>query len=330
MKKEYSYIDFLKVIGLFCIILAHVNPPSIIMQLRNFDVPLMVVLSGFLVFNNNYTCNGGGYNYLKKRLTRLVIPVWIFLCLYFSALYVATGNFDIKLVIKSFCFQQDSIGYVWIIWVYVIVAMMTFPMLKLYDRYGKFFVLIYMFIYFLYELAVLLGIGLTSRFFIYTIYYAVPYGLISLFGLLYSTLSWKRKILVAVGFILIFAFLAIFFSFRKGAFVPTQDFKYPPRIYWISYAVGVSYLLMLVCEHLEPCFLFDNFVIRFIGRNTLWIYLWHIPFILISLHITDKWFIRFLIVALGAVSIDFFQLKVVGTIENSFEKIKNITKFLHG
>ena len=60
MRKSYPYIDFLKLLGLFCIILAHVNPPAIIMQIRNFDVPLMVILSGFLASKSDVTIKRGG------------------------------------------------------------------------------------------------------------------------------------------------------------------------------------------------------------------------------------------------------------------------------
>lgn len=52
--KKYPYIDFLKLVGLFCIILAHVGPPAVVMQLRNFDVPLMVILSGMLAANSQH------------------------------------------------------------------------------------------------------------------------------------------------------------------------------------------------------------------------------------------------------------------------------------
>lgn len=35
--KRKQYIDILKVIGLLGIILAHVTPPAVVFQLRNFD-----------------------------------------------------------------------------------------------------------------------------------------------------------------------------------------------------------------------------------------------------------------------------------------------------
>ena len=39
-------IDFLRFIGLSMVIFAHVGPPKLLFQLRNFDVPLLVIISG--------------------------------------------------------------------------------------------------------------------------------------------------------------------------------------------------------------------------------------------------------------------------------------------
>jgi fucose 4-O-acetylase-like acetyltransferase len=41
-------LDILKTIEILCIILAHSQPPLWIYQVRNFDVPLMVMVSGTL------------------------------------------------------------------------------------------------------------------------------------------------------------------------------------------------------------------------------------------------------------------------------------------
>ncbi|MDY7013155.1 MAG: hypothetical protein SVX43_06045 [Cyanobacteriota bacterium] len=46
-------LDVLKTIGIILIILAHTNPPIWIHQIRNFDVPLMVLLSGTLFYSSS-------------------------------------------------------------------------------------------------------------------------------------------------------------------------------------------------------------------------------------------------------------------------------------
>ena len=52
IKERNIKIDFIKFLGLFAIILAHVGPNEKIFQLRNFDVPLMVFISGFLSYDS--------------------------------------------------------------------------------------------------------------------------------------------------------------------------------------------------------------------------------------------------------------------------------------
>lgn len=47
-KERILRYDILKVIALLCIILAHVNPNGLVFQLRNFDVPLMIIISVWL------------------------------------------------------------------------------------------------------------------------------------------------------------------------------------------------------------------------------------------------------------------------------------------
>ena len=76
-------IDLLRFIALTGIIIAHIDPPSFWMQLRGFDVPLMVFLSGV-----SYRISGGNkqnyWSYAVKRFKRLILPVWVFLTIYFT------------------------------------------------------------------------------------------------------------------------------------------------------------------------------------------------------------------------------------------------------
>ena len=78
---DYKYINFLKTIALLCIILAHVNPPTIVFQIRNFDVVLMMLISSYLglISKKNYNY----FSYILSRIKRLIIPTWIFLTIFF-------------------------------------------------------------------------------------------------------------------------------------------------------------------------------------------------------------------------------------------------------
>ena len=119
MKQRYIYIDYLKIIGLFLAILAHVSPPLFINQLRSCDVPLLVIVSGYLA---SCTYSGGGNQrgikeYLWKRFKRLAIPAWIFCCIFLPIRIVFYNVPTFDELIKEFTFQRDSdmLGFMWVI-----------------------------------------------------------------------------------------------------------------------------------------------------------------------------------------------------------------------
>ncbi len=70
-------IDILRLCGLLLIMLAHVNPPNIIFQIRTFDVPMMVFVSGVSYYLSK-KANVDFFSYAYSRFKRLVLPVWIF------------------------------------------------------------------------------------------------------------------------------------------------------------------------------------------------------------------------------------------------------------
>lgn len=106
-------IDILKTIGLICIILAHVNPPNIIFQLRNFDVILMIMISASLFFDKKFEFNRKNYKeYLAKRVKRLLLPTWLFLSIFFiiSKLF-SLSNYNFEIILDSYILN-DGIGFV--------------------------------------------------------------------------------------------------------------------------------------------------------------------------------------------------------------------------
>ena len=117
-------IDLLRFIGLAMVVLAHVYPPFIVAQLRNFDVPLMVLVSA-LSFSASVKQESYG-QYVWARVKRLVFPVWLFLALYFAmqwafAFPVALPSAREPLLVPLVCI--DGIGYVWVIRIFLLVAL---------------------------------------------------------------------------------------------------------------------------------------------------------------------------------------------------------------
>lgn len=120
-------IDFLRFVGLSLIILAHVYPPNLIFQIRSFDVPLMVFISGLVYADRQID----DYKlFIVHRIKRLYFPVGIFLAAYFSLIYglkvFLRVDFGItfRQVIESFLLME-GIGFVWIIRVFLLIAIVT-------------------------------------------------------------------------------------------------------------------------------------------------------------------------------------------------------------
>lgn len=118
--------DLLRFIGISCIILAHVGVNSLIFQIRNFDVPFMVLLSGISYANfssNNYLSY---IEYVKYRFIRLVMPAWIFLIFYDAVIYVHSGQLPgrLELMKQIGLIGGTDIG-IWIIRIFFSMAIIA-------------------------------------------------------------------------------------------------------------------------------------------------------------------------------------------------------------
>jgi fucose 4-O-acetylase-like acetyltransferase len=280
-------IDILRFVGLAMIILAHVGPPSAIYQLRNFDVPLMVLVSG-LSFRVSYK-KEAYTSYVWKRIKRLVFPVWIFLTAYF--LFVSLFEYPIqspdnKTIITSYLLLS-GIGYVWIIRVFLLVAIASPALLKFcrdIKSHAAYFSILAA-SYVGYELLLSISKSLTSsaagKIFESTVFYIIPYGVIFAIGLRLPELSRSAVWRLVVGGLALFGTLAVGLFATTGKITSTQDFKYPPQIYYLSYAIGISGILWLssdaIVTMLKSTRLYP--AVQFIAQNSIWIYLWHIPLI---------------------------------------------------
>lgn len=323
-------IDFLRALGLAMILLAHVGPPAIVMQLRNFDVPLMVLISG-MSFGLSYQQEAYS-SYMWKRVKRLVFPVWIFLTIYF-ALIALLGlpfeNLSIKRVLGSYLLIE-GIGYVWIIKVFLLVALVSPLIYRLHKNTpGNH-------IYFGGIALIFIGYEifriLTRDFFasgpgelIEPIsHYMIPYALVFAIGLRLPSLKieeavWGMNLCLAV-----FIVLAFLLAMETGNLVPTQAHKYPPTLYYFSYALTIAFAAWLssgrLCRLIERSDAAKS-VMLFAAHNSIWIYLWHIPFIK-AIH--GPYPIKYLLVLAIAFFITFIQVWAARNLmPNLFKRAKN-------
>ena len=146
----------------------------------------------------------------------------------------------------------------------------------------------------------------------------------------------------------IYISMAIFLYQKNGAYVDTSVAKYPPTMYYLSYAtmcIGVLWLLrhkiMSILDYVPHI---KQFVI-FMGQHTMWIYLWHILVLTLVWNLVDMcssvvsiihipfWLARFLIVAglsiLFTAVQSYFAKRIVNIISNQ-RMAKCIKKVLIG
>ena len=316
--ERLHYIDFLKAVGLTGIIIAHVGPPAWAMMLRNFDVPLMVILSSILAERSYRKYNDGGVlsagKYCLTRIKRLVIPTWIFLTLYFMITRLIDGHFQsIQFYIDSYCLTKYGMGYVWVILIYLYSAILIPIFCKW--RVSKRNAAVVVVIYLLYEMAYHFKIGVSNKVLDTTFYYIVPYGLLTYFGANYKQLSMKARCRIIAGAFIVFAMFGCYYWLTSGTPQNVQIAKYPPRLYYLSYGVLWSFSLLLLCEK-HQLKIYTSPFIRYISAHSLWIYLWHILAIYVYgiLHLPEIWYLKFIIVYLMALVAVFMVNKLLDLI----------------
>ena len=311
-------IDLLRFIGLFMIILAHCSPPSALFQIRNFDVPLMVFISG-ISFKLSFKRKDNYFGYVLKRIKRLVFPVWLFLSIYFSLrnfLFPESISFSI---IRDSFLLLSGIGYVWIVRVFLLVALVAPLLLKAEKKINSnaqyFSIIISIFI--AYEVFQLYSYNYFQsnsylKFLSSIVFYIIPYSLIYMLGIRTNNLSRIQVKKTLVLFLTIFTVSCIYFYVKQGRFVSTQLYKTPISTYYLSYALSVSYTLWLLANTIwnrlnKPL----RKIILFISSNSIWIYLWHILFISVIHQLDIYFFIEYILVLFFAIGVTFLQVFVL-------------------
>ena len=165
------------------------------------------------------------------------------------------------------------------------------------------------------------GTGKLASLFIHDL---VAYSILFALGLPILSLTRTTLTSLSVFYLLLFASFALFFGYTSGRFVPTQDFKYPPSIYYFSYAIAVSMFLWLISPFSQTILesrKHVNTLVMFIAHNSIWVYLWHIPGMkFLHTHFLIKYVIAFSL----AVFVTFIQVWVV---ENVLVNLSNSGRF---
>lgn len=341
-----KYLDFLRFVGIMMIILAHTGSSNLIHQIRCFDVPLMLFVSG-LAYGGKVIENYK--KFIIKRTKRLIIPCYLFLVVYFTIallldnLDLISSDISFSSVIGTFLFlDAPSIGYFWIIRVQLLV-MLVIPMICFLSRSLKIqvgggtlkFVLVGIISVVVlllddsFNLTILkqLSSGSLAIYILIfnTIPYVLAYSVPFFIGSVMKESSQRMNVCISVLFALSFVIVYGYTFINKSEWPQlTPDFKYPPRMLFIIYGISVSSILWVLKPLIKK--ISDSKLISFIGQNTMWIYLWHIPMIDITIGISPL-FLRYIIVTILTLVAFLLQYKAAGVLN---QKSPHLVKYLIG
>ena len=267
-------IDWLKTIGTLCLFLAHVDAPFVIKEIRGFDVPLMVFISGVLA-SSSLTRVKSSTTYVIKRIKRLIIPTYVFLLFFYLCMALVGQLPDKMTILKSFFFQRDGgiAGYTWIIWIYIICGCLT-PFLSHLSNNFR-IIIITVCVVLAYELLAEFSEFSDIRILYYTVFTIIPYGVFLLFSIKYEELPQSSTLFIVIFSILFHIIYSVALFLKTGNYISINAYKYPARIYYYSYAVPIiiSLLKLFRCKYFSS---FKCHIVVFISSHSLWIYLWHI------------------------------------------------------
>lgn len=317
-------IDALRALAIILIILAHAKPlaqpPVFLYQIRTFDVPLMAFLMGSsYVLSEQKNKKESFHLYLWKRFKRLVVPAWIFLTFFFVLMW-----FEYLFSTKDYPFTKDiivtsytlesGIGYVWIIRVFFIIAILS-PIIYFIAKKSNTIV----------KTTMLLIVFLIIQTIFCDVsngmidgtkesiqnYIVIPFGycIAAFVGMKASEQDINKNIRLSI--IITAFFILTGFSVNFGQL---QTFKYPPSAYYLTYGIGMSMILytILSFKKIEVKISKLKFL-TWLSKYSLELYYWH-AIIRTSLNLIrpeTSWRGRFVIFLVGsivatAVQVNFF------------------------
>lgn len=303
-------IDILRTIGTFLVILAHMQIPAALSHIRTFDVVMLVWISG-ISFAISYEDKRRPYGrYLKKRVEKLIIPVWVLITVIFIASYIvclATGHnqlYSTQKMLLSYLFSDDGIGYIWIAKVYFLIAVISYMLYAL-NKKIKNDVIFFLCITVLLSLNQIL-VFVSVRYNIYVLkqyfLYLLSYSTVAVLGMrCYTNKGFTKKCLIYSGSL--FAVLQVIQMINHLGFAP-GNYKYPPEVYYLFYGIFVGTVLYLILPNIKIK------KVTWFSLNSYSIYLFHILIMLaynmsvdiLKLELLEKWYIEFpIVVALSII-----------------------------
>ena len=215
-KERIYYIDILKSISIFSVIVIHIfalgNSAKVMnitisyfAEIFKFAVPIFLMITGSLLLNRNYQSN---YSFLKKRIKRITIPYLFWIILIILALIIPNGMTSQPEITECIYTTFFNFPLSWYFWL-MIGVYFTIPIINEFIKTDqlnstKYLVIMFVISSILYQLL--------SFFKAYTYidltFFVLPIGYLSL-GYFLSGLEFKNKRNVLIISIIIFIITSI-------------------------------------------------------------------------------------------------------------------------
>lgn len=296
MKERNYTIDLLRVIGTFTVIMAHIDPPNLLFQIRAFDVLMLVFISGMSSVGSSKYSNK---EYLIRRCNRLLKPTYIcmttlfLLCFVCCSLLHKEQLYTIEDIGYSFILSDHGMGYIWIVKVYLLIALFTPFLNKICKNTNTPLTVSLLVVTMVAIQHVLLKITPLRNNILFSDYllYIIPYCLVAYIGMLWNkTNNLTKLLIISISFIGVMIHL-----YFDDTFAP-NSFKFPADYQYVCYGIFgsiVAYCIAkCVCNDIKKV---DKYKIcEFLSVNSFDIYLCHIIVMLAFNMITKALKIDFL------------------------------------
>lgn len=310
--KRSDRMDFLRGTAIVVMIFTHCTACYLsnktayaLWNLSHFVVPIFLFVSSYLFFQKYK--NGkeiGVFEYIKRRIPRLITPYYIFLAVFILlALFLEPKKLTPSFFLGALTIT-GGIDINWLVLLFVYLSVLL-PIFVYMQNHKKTWFFIYFIISLLTSLVLLVYVLPTS----YKLYMWIPWSLIIYFSLFLQINEDKPQYMLygitgcAILF-LITRFIRI--STHQSLIFYTN--KYPPNLHYLSYGMIWTSILFSLAPYVSGSSLIMK-PMRFISKNSYSLFFIH--YIVIYLirklyaYTTIYWFIFFVVVCLFSVIIQY-------------------------
>lgn len=278
-----------------------------------FAVPVFIFCSTYIFFQRPFAFDFKNlWNYLKKRLNRLLIPYYLFSVIFIFLVFLGEPQrITQKFLLGNFIFL-DGMAINWLI---VLFLFFTLIMPLLYYLEEKLKIVFYVFLFLSLSSSLFFMSG--SLPFPYQLTMWLPWSLIIVFGIYFVRYKNTKWFLPATIIIALLVFLLTRqFQIMTNHSLVMYNNKYPPNLYHLSYGVFSIPLFYLI---------FKTHFLNFFPVRNLFIFLSKNSYTIYFIHYLVIYALTVLIKTLKFDWISFFIVVLVSTliVQWSFNKTKN-------